>query len=61
MHAVTIVRKPTRPESLAAVEYRRRVAAVRQLLESFQRQYPYTDNVAKRIVTWAETGFRGEP
>jgi len=50
-----------RQEAEDKAEYERRVHAVRRILETFERRYPYTDNVAQRIVQWAEQGFAGEP
>jgi hypothetical protein len=31
------------------------------MLLSFQRTQYYAENVAQRIVAWAEGGFKGEP
>lgn len=38
-----------------------RVRRLRSLLASFQREQPFIDNVAHRIIAWAEDGFRGKP
>ena len=62
--SVRAARRAVRGEGLTPeekAEYERRVGAVRRLLDTFERRYPYTDNVAQRIVQWAERGFAGEP
>jgi hypothetical protein len=42
-------------------EFYKRVVRLRVLLETMQQEYPYTQNVAERVVRWAEDGFEGEP
>jgi hypothetical protein len=41
-------------------EYERRVQCVLRILDQMEQRFPYTDNVAQRIVQWAERGFEGE-
>jgi hypothetical protein len=38
-----------------------RYIRLRYLLDTFDRRYPYVDNVTKRIINWAERGWKGEP